>query len=43
MLAQLLADASGWVTALTSREVLHHLGSPFADAVPPPEEKIDAA
>jgi hypothetical protein len=42
-LEELLADASGWVTALTSQEVLQYRGSPFADAVPPPEEQIDAA
>jgi DDE superfamily endonuclease len=42
-LDELLADASDWATALTPREVLQHLGSPFADPDRPPEEEFDAA
>jgi hypothetical protein len=42
-LDELLADATGWVTGLTPREVLQHLGSPFADTDRPPKEEHDAA
>jgi hypothetical protein len=42
-LEEVLADATNWVTHLTPCQVLQHLGSPFADVDPPPEEEHDAA
>jgi len=42
-LDDLLADAAGWVTALTPHAVLQHLGSPFAATDLTPKEGHDAA
>jgi hypothetical protein len=42
-LEALLAEATGWGQALAPSEVLQHLGSPFADDLPPPKETDDAA
>lgn len=42
-LEELLSDASVWADALTPAEVLAHIGSPFGDEFPSPQELKHAA